>query len=195
MNKQKRRILVQYFLRTLRKKMETEDPEQVSSVFLQLFNREELIQIIQWLFMDKVPEELGIDTMNKEELLQTIGDDVHILSYCLEQWSKEIQKKITPQKVYDILDQLQLHTHYLMEKVIADWDEYDYGNFNALSYKAGAPQPMYGIFCSDVSEEDKYIITTPPARLYDTFEKAEAELNRLIVERKFQKSELKIMRL
>lgn len=193
MDKNKKRLLIQYFLRCFKKKLEAEQPQEISPIFLNLFSHEELIKIVQWLFMNKVPPEVDVNTMTKEKLLQIIGDDVHILSYCIEEWAKEIQEKISPIEVNNVLTQLGLESHYLNSKTIAFWDEYDHANYNALKEKAGQYSPMFGLFTCDVSEEDKYLVITPPAKLFDSFEKAEAELNLLINERKFNKGELKIM--
>lgn len=195
MNQNKRRILVQYFLRTLKKKIESESPETINPIFLNLFERDQLVKILKWLFIGKIPKEYDVEKMTNEEILHAIGDDLHILSYCVEHWTKELEQKISPIEVNGVLEQLGLESHYLNSKAIAFWDEYDYSNYNSLKAKAGKEQPMYGIFDADVKEEDKYFITTLPAKLYETEELAEAELNHLIAEGKFQKGELKIMML
>ena len=46
-------------------------------------------------------------------------------------------KKIDPKEVWEILQQLGLHTHYLASKPIINWDEYDRSNYRSLRIKAG----------------------------------------------------------
>lgn len=194
MNKNKDRLLIHYFMRMLQQRMEKEKTKSISPVFAGILSRKELRDILQWLFMDKVPEDYNPDTMSSEDLLEAIGDDLHILSYTIHRWKKELEEKATSEKVYDVLSQLQLETHYLMTKILQDWDEYDHSNFRALCLKAGYPETLYGIFHSDVSEEDKYIAVSP-ANPYKTEWEARETISRMISEGKFKEGELKIMKL
>ena len=129
MNNNKNRLLVQCFMKMLQQRIERDKVETLSPVFGNILSKEELQNILKWLYLDKVPEHYDLKTMDTQDLLEAIGDDIHILSYSIEKWKQELEKKITPKKVYDVLCQLQLETHYLMTKIFADWDEYDHSNF------------------------------------------------------------------
>lgn len=48
-------------------------------------------------------------------------------------------------EVHELLDQLGLHTHYLADKPIDSWDEYDYSNYRSLQIKGGKIRRMYAI--------------------------------------------------
>ncbi|MCQ4138793.1 hypothetical protein [Chryseobacterium sp. EO14] len=188
----KHRLLIQCFLKMLQQRMERDKVENLSPVFIHILSKEELRNILKWLYLDKVPEHYDLETMSKQELHEAIGDDFHILSYTIQKWKQEIEDKITPQKVYDVLCQLQLETHYLMTKILADWDEYDYSNFRALSCKAGSEQPLYAVFESSIKEEEKY--TAPPlSKYYKTEWEAQEELADMISQDEIQASELKLM--
>ncbi|MBB4807102.1 hypothetical protein HNP38_002406 [Chryseobacterium defluvii] len=194
MNKNKNRLLVQCFMKMLQQRIERDRVENLSPVFVSILSKEELQNILKWLYLDQVPEQYDLETMDKQDLLEAIGDDIHILSYSIERWKKELEEKITPQKVYDVLCQLQLETHYLMTKILADWDEYDHSNFKALCEKAGKEKPLYAIFTSDTLEEDKYI-TPPFSRYHKTEWEAREELAEFFSEGGIAENELKIMSL
>jgi hypothetical protein len=103
--------------------------------------------------------------------------------------------KVTPKRVFDTLVQLGLETHYLMQKPIAEWDEYDSANYRALSHKAGNPTPVFGIYDSAVREEDKYFVTTPPTKFFNTEREAMDTLAELIKSGQLKEGEAKVMML
>ena len=194
MNNNKNRLLVQCFMKMLQQRIERDKVETLSPVFGNILSKEELQNILKWLYLDKVPEHYDLKTMDTQDLLEAIGDDIHILSYSIEKWKQELEKKITPKKVYDVLCQLQLETHYLMTKIFADWDEYDHSNFKALCQKAGTPQPLYAVFESSVQEEDKYI-SVPLSKYYVTEWEAVSKKSLLISEEQFEEHQLQILSL
>ena len=194
MNNNKNLLLVQCFMKMLQQRIERDKVETLSPVFGNILSKEELQNILKWLYLDKVPEHHDLKTMDSQDLCEAIGDDIHILSYSIEKWKKELEEKITPQKVYDVLCQLQLETHYLMTKILADWDEYDYSNFKALCRKAGTPQPLYAVFESSVQEENKYI-SVPLSKYYATEWEAESKKSLLISEEQFEEHQLQILSL
>lgn len=197
LRKTKARLVIQYFLRRLQQTMQNEKVSTIDNVFLSIYSKDELMDIIKWLHVPTVPQWLNYDQMDKEELLQAIGDDFYILSYEIDQARMELYEttKVTPQRVRATLIQLGLETHYLMEKPVTDWDEYDCANFRALSHKAGNPTPVFGIYDSSVSEEDKYIVTTPPPKFYNTEEEANNVLLKMIEKGQLKKGEAKVMML
>jgi hypothetical protein len=195
--KTKRRLVMQYFLRKMQQKMDAEKVNSVDAVWLNIYNKDELMDIIRWAYAPTVPQWITFDKMSEEELLDAIGDDFYILSYEIEQARLELNQtmKVTPKRVFDTLQQLGMETHYLMQKPIAEWDEYDSANYRALSHKAGNPSPVFGIYDSSVREEDKYFVTTPPPKFFNTEREAMDTLAELIESGQLKEGEAKVMML
>lgn len=195
--KTKRRLVVQYFLRKLHQRMEADKVNQMDTVWLNIYTKDDLMDIIRWVYVPTVPQWLSFDQMSEEELLEAIGDDFYILSYEIEQARLELYEtmKVKPKRVYDTLRQLGQETHYLMEKPIAEWDEYDHSNYRSLSRKAGNPVPIFGIYDSSIKEEDKYFVTTPPPEFFTTEEEATQALSKMIKKGQLKEGEAKVMML
>ena len=195
--KTKRRLVVQYFLRKLQQRMEADKVNTMDAVFLSIYTKDELMDIVRWAYAPTVPQWIKFDQMNEEELLEAIGDEFYILSYEIEQGRLDLHQtmKFTPKRVFDTLVQLGLETHYLMQKPIAEWDEYDSANYRALSHKAGNPTPVFGIYDSAVREEDKYFVTTPPPKFFNTEREAMDTLAELIKSGQLKEGEAKVMML
>lgn len=195
--KTKRRLVVQYFLRKLKLRMEADKVNSLDAVWLSIYTKDELMDIIRWAYAPTVPQWIQFDKMSEQELLDAIGDDFYILAYEMEQARLDLHQtmKVTPKRVFDTLVQLGLETHYLMQKPIAEWDEYDSANYRALSHKAGNPTPVFGIYDSEVMEEDKYIVTTPPPKFYNTEREAMDTLAELIKSGQLKEGEAKVMML
>jgi hypothetical protein len=195
--KTKKRLIIQYFLRSLQDKMQWEDNvDAISQKWLKIYDKEELKEVIKWLFMQKIPEEMDLDTMDEEELLQTIGDEYHILGYLLYEMEQELKafENPTPQKLTELLEQLGAEAHYLASKPIEEWDGYDLSNYQSLSRKAGNPIPLYGVYGADVKEDDKYVVTLPN-NLYQSQQEALQLLSKLVEKGQFQENDMKIMML
>jgi hypothetical protein len=195
--KTKRRLVVQYFLRKLQQRMEADKVNTMDAVFLSIYTKDELMDIIRWAYAPTVPQWIQFDQMSEEELLDAIGDEFYILSFEIEQARLDLHQtmKVTPKRVFDTLVQLGLETHYLMQKPIAEWDEYDSANYRALSHKAGNPSPVFGIYDSAVKEEDKYFVTTPPPKFFNTEREAMDTLAELIKSGQLKEGEAKVMML
>lgn len=194
MNQNKNRLLAMYFIKSLQQRMRTNSWGTIHPVFIHILSQEELQAIVKWLYADKSIEELEVSTKDKKELLALIGDDLHILSFTIERWNESLQGKITYEKVYEVLYQLGLETHYLMTKEIEHWDEYDYSNFKSLCRKAGTPEPLFAVFESSVPEEDKYI-SVPLSKYHNSKWEAQVQLSYLLVKENLQEHQLKIMSL
>lgn len=195
--KSKKRIIINYFLRSLQDKMQCENSvDAISSKWLKIYSKEELKGIVKWLFMQKVPEEIDLDNMDEEELLETIGDEYHILGYLLHTMQEELHayENPTPVNVWNVLEHLAKESHYLATKVKAHWDDTDRSNYKALARKAGNAIPLYGVFDVSVSEDDKYVVTLPDT-LYESSEEALQVISELISKGGFQQNELKVMML
>lgn len=195
--KTKRRLVVQYFLRKLQQRMEADKVNTMDAVFLSIYTKDELMDIIRWAYAPTVPQWIQFDQMSEEELLDAIGDEFYILGFEIEQARLDLHQtmKVTPKRVFDTLQQLGLETHYLMQKPIAEWDEYDAANYRALSHKAGNPTPVFGIYDSSVREEDKYFVTTPPPKFFNTEREAMDTLAEMIKTGQLKEGEAKVMML
>ncbi|MFV0571717.1 MAG: hypothetical protein ACK5M1_04690 [Xanthomarina gelatinilytica] len=62
------------------------------------FSRKQLIDIIKKRFDGSIPKEHNLAEMEKEELVALVGDEMYIISYVTESWSKELSEKKTPEK-------------------------------------------------------------------------------------------------
>jgi len=64
---------------------------EISPEILKFFSRKELIEIItNKIYNGQVPPEHNLVEMENAELLKLIGDDLYIISYATEKWSKEV---------------------------------------------------------------------------------------------------------
>ena len=62
------------------------------------FSRKQLIDIIKKRFDGSIPKEHNLAEMEKEELVALVGDEMYIISYVTESWSRELSEKKTPEK-------------------------------------------------------------------------------------------------
>ena len=105
------------------------------------------------------------------------------------------QSSIDPKEVWEVLCQLGHQTHYLATKVIAHWDEYDHSNYRALQIKAGRIKRMYGIYDTDIKQEDVYNVDSPPNTFYPSLEEALSEMQKLINDGTFKEEEVQVLSL
>ena len=192
MNLNKNRLLAMYFIKTLQHRMQNNTSGTINPVFMHILNQEELQDIVKWLHGDKLSDKETLNTKSKEELLDLVGDDFHILCFTVQKWNDALKEKVTYQKVYEILYQLGLETHYLMTKEIETWDEYDHSNFKSLSKKAGTCQPLYAVFKALTCEEDKYTCA-PLSKYYNSKWEAQVQLSYLLVKEHLEEHQLKII--
>ena len=188
--KERKRML--HFLELLEQQLENRKVTEINPVFLTLFSRKELIEIVLWLFTNYDKSMLTEKT--DAELLELIGDDTCVLSFVIEQWKNNISAvpKLTQEEVNTFFDEVQLHIHYLRDKPVEQWDDYDVSNYYAILYKRGKTKRVFAIFTSDVNEEDKYAVTTKPTFFFDTKEEAQEELERVCIETKRSQSDFVI---
>jgi hypothetical protein len=81
----------------------------------------------------------------------------------------------------------------LATKAVTEWDDYDFSNYRSLSGKAGKTTTIYGIYDSDVKEEDVESVTSYPKRFYETHKKAEEELQYLFSQNLYKIDELHVL--
>lgn len=103
--------------------------------------------------------------------------------------------KVNLNEVRELLDQLGLPTHYLRDKPIDAWDEYDHSNFRALQIKGGKLTRVYGIFDASVSQEEAHVVTSPPSTYYGSYWQAKEAMSDMIENRGFHSSRLRILSL
>ena len=178
----KQRKLVLHFLELLEQQLEIRKVSKINPALLNLFSRKELIEIILWLFTNYDKSMLTEKT--DEELLKLIGDDANALSFVIEQWKNNISAvpKLTQEEVHSFFDEIQIDPHYLRDKPVEEWDDYDVSNYYSILFKRGRTKRVFAIFTSDVNDEDKYAVTTQPSFFFDTKGEAEADLKRFCEE-------------
>ena len=173
------RHVLQHFLAEHLKQPTPRRVDGINPFFNGFFLKKELIEIMEWLFEAKDLKSMNIENSSKEELLDLINDDSHILKYHLELWNTEMEtnKSTTEKAVWNTLNQLRLPMHYLAFKDIADWDEYDSSNYTSLSLKAGRVQRVFGLYDINVQPQDVESVDSPPRRFYETREEAQMALD------------------
>ena len=102
MNLNKNRLLAMYFIKTLQHRMQNNTSGTINPVFMHILNQEELQDIVKWLHGDKLSDKENLNTKSKEELLDLVGDDFHILCFTVQKWNEAIKEKVTYQKVYAV---------------------------------------------------------------------------------------------
>lgn len=191
--RERRRIL--YFLEALMVNLESHENNKVSSALLDFFSRKELMAMVLWLHANHDRSMLAEKT--DSELLELLNDDVNILAYVIEQWKANISAvpKLTQDDVFEFFERLPISVHYLRDKPVVEWDDYDVGNYYSLLYSHGKTKRVFAIFTSDIKDADKYAVTTQPSFFFDTKEEAEKELERIYEQGPHKRDSLKIMSL
>ena len=157
--------------------------------------REELIQILQFIYSENLDDYMRVDTMTNKELLDFIQTDYQIISYYLSQWNqyREENEILNQENIDEVLDRLELGHHYLARLDFKDWNEYDISNYRATQYKRGCIQMVFGIYDAEIKQEDVYEVTTPPKRFFDTLHLAQNARKTLYESAKFSKDEIHVL--
>lgn len=185
-----------HFLSCYEEQRSKQKHPQMSSLFEHFFTREELLKILDFMFGDIGLQQVeDLDTASHKELLDVIDDELYILRYYLNQWEQELSTHdhINPRGVYRTLEQLGQQTHYLNQKDIITWDEYDISNYMSLQRKAGKITRVYGIYDTSVSQDNVYEVDSPPKRFFETVEDATEIMHAGIENGTFQKDEVHIL--
>lgn len=89
--KENKLALMKLFSLVLKDRAKSEaEFREISPEMVKFFSRKELIEIITKIFDGNVPEEYNLVEMENAGLLSLIGDDLFIISYVTEIWSKEV---------------------------------------------------------------------------------------------------------
>ncbi|MCI2229940.1 hypothetical protein MC378_12250 [Polaribacter sp. MSW13] len=184
---------VAIYLEFLAEQLSQTIPKPIHPAVLKQLTRDELIQMVCWLFPKKFTKE-RLAHKSDEWLSTMIGNDVNILSYMIEQINSSITNILdySQSEVTDFFQKSQNEIHYLASKPVEQWDPYDNANYHALRSKTNTTKKVYAIFTSDVLAEDVYAVTTKPSYFFDTKEEAEAEIDNIIKEQQFKREELTI---
>lgn len=158
------------------------------------FTRKELIEIMKWKYGGPALDAYDLEKMTDKELTEAIGEQSEILEYFIDAWTKRIQASpsLSTKDKEEFFSRHGIESHYLNFKPTSQWDAYDESNYYSLILKHGKAKKVYAIFLSDVDDEDLQAVTTQPSYFFDTYEEAEAEMDKIIEERSFAPDELKI---
>jgi hypothetical protein len=191
--KERKRIL--YFLEALISNLESQEENNIDPELLNLFSRKELVEMVLWLH--KNYDKSMLIEKTDSELLELLNDDANVLAYVIEEWKSNISAvpKLTQSEIYEFFEKIPISAHYLRDKPVEQWDDYDVSNYYSLLYKHGKTRRVFAIYTSDVKEEDKYVVTTQPSFFFDTREEAEEELERCYEQGLNKWDSLKIMSL
>lgn len=185
-----------FFLKSLLEILEKQHTQELSPFFETLFSRNQLIEILEYLYLDGL-EVFNIDTLGDSELLDLIGNDVSLLEYYVFKLEESITSTPTmsQEEVSDFFTDIQMENYYLSDKPVSEWDEYDTSNYYSLLLKHGKSKRVFAIFTSDVDDKDKYAVTTKPSFFFDSKEDAELELKKIVTQENFKEGDLKILSL
>ena len=192
----KERKLLLFFLKKYQKVLEKNGTQELSSIFTNFFSRAELLEIIEYLYLDKM-ETFKVYKKENHELLNLIGWDVSLVEYCIHKMEQRIASfpTLSEKEKDTFFKSKHLQSHYLQSKPTQEWDNYDVSNYYSLLWKHGKTKRVWAIFTSDVHEEDKYVVTTKPSFFFDTEEEAIAEIEKISKEKKCKRDKLKVMSL
>jgi hypothetical protein len=175
-------------------RMQSDKVVEINPVWAKIYKPIELQEIIKWLYLNAIPEDVKLDEMSNLQLLELIGDDYHILCQFIEELETDLEATLKPtsKSVGKTLAQLGLETHYLGNKPIENWDNYDHGNYRGLVQKSGASLPLYGIFPNEMDSKNKYI--TPVMGGYHSTEwQAKSTISLLASTKQYKESEFQIL--
>ncbi len=170
--------------------------DQVHQLFKDYFTRNELIEILTFVYGENAEKHLQVVRLNNEQLLEHLST-LNILEYSLNTWNKEQHKNIAlmPIAVWNTLEQLGLQTHYLGQKSLTDWDEYDHNNYKSLQRKAGKVQGVFTLYKVDVKHEDVSKINIHLSRFYKSEKQAQEAKQELCHQGFFTDDEIHILEL
>ena len=91
MDKETKATLLKQFSIILRNQSKDAKYPKLSQSLVEYYSRKDLIEILKKKHDGKVPSELNLMECENSELLKLIGDDMFLISYSTEQWSKDTQ--------------------------------------------------------------------------------------------------------
>jgi len=117
-----------------------------------------------------------IELVSNQIKNEHVEDPYHILlMYCSPPVDNGVA--LTMSDVHFLLAHLSMETHYLGQKTIDSWDEYDWSNYMMLKRRATRSiKRVYGLFSANVEPEMKYAITKPPAYFFNSYQEAQESI-------------------
>lgn len=91
-----RQQLLKHFAKTLRN-LAIDDTVEISPLLLHYFSRKQLIEIIKVKYKGSIPKDLDLVEAENKDLLNIIEDELYVIAYATEKWSREV-KKTEPKK-------------------------------------------------------------------------------------------------
>lgn len=98
--KNNRKQLMKHFASVLRNRaLDKPMKNKTNTLVVRFFNRQELIEILKKQFEGSIPKEHNLMEMENEELFGLIGNEMYLISFMTEKWSREDQKPKTNDNV------------------------------------------------------------------------------------------------
>ncbi|WP_299111942.1 hypothetical protein [uncultured Winogradskyella sp.] len=163
------------------------------TVNLDLSNYEVNSFVILGLFVHQAKKEGWTQEEIEAVAKEAKSKDYEHLCQTIKYYCEVKQEQISSEEIWEVLSQLGFHTHYLASKPIDNWDEYDRSNYRSLLIKSGKLKKMYGIYKSNVSQNDVELVTSHPNFYFKKEEEAKAVMQQLIADGLFSPEELHIL--
>ncbi len=176
--------------------LEKSHQKGIHPVFEKYFTRSEIIEILTFVYGGNVEKPFEIVKLRNEQSLEYLST-LNILSFYLDTWEQEQNKNIALNivSVHQTLKQLGLQTHYLGQKSLKDWDEYDHNNYRNLQRKAGKPQRVFGIYDAMVKQDDVLLVDKQPFRFYESEKQATEAMDEFCKQGSYNPNEVHILSL
>lgn len=71
----------------------------ISKNTVRYLSRKELIEIVKKRFNGNIPKEHNLLELENEELLELVGDEMYVIAYVTDRWTKQTPPKVNGQKV------------------------------------------------------------------------------------------------
>lgn len=183
-------------LEILKDFLEKSHQNGIHPVFEKYFTRSEIIEMLTFVYSGNVEKQFEVVKLSNEQLLEHLST-LNILSFYLEAWEQEqnINIALTSVSVWQTLQQLGLQTHYLGQKLLKEWDEYDHNNYKSLQRKAGKTQRVFGIYDAMVKQDDVLLVDKQPLRFYESEKQATEAMNEFCKQGNYIPDEVHILSL
>lgn len=176
--------------------LEKSHQNEIHPVFEKYFTRSEIIKMLTFVYGNNVKKHLKVVYLTNEQLLEHLST-LNILTFHLNTWEQEQDKNIAlaPVSVWQTLQQLGLQTHYLGQKSLKDWDEYDHNNYKSLQRKAGKTQRVFGMYDTMVKQDDVLLVDKQPLRFYESEKQATEAMDEFCKQGGYSPDEVHILSL
>jgi hypothetical protein len=149
-----------------------------------LLTKEELILIIKDMYDDTIDEHYNLQNVAINDLLEIIGDNSHILSYCIDNYNAHetaLENQFTKDVVQQTLKELGIQRHLLSKKPILERNNSDYKTYLNLLKKSGRSWVRYAIVSKEIADENLEVFADQVV-LYNTEQEARKALFNLQIE-------------